>query len=208
MKKFILLTLCLFNVAYADSIQLPNLSKSATGTSLGGGKYGLDISLPPGAVSINGSVPIGSVYNPGDNGLTSLSIRKDSSGPITGVADGDYTPLLVDSTGALKVSELVVGKSYTGSVRLNYVLSPVTTGAWVQLIASTSAAASEISVFDSSGQTMELGIGGSGSESRISLIFPGGQGTIPISIPAGSRISIRAVSGNASVGEIDLNLYN
>jgi len=112
MKKFILLALCLFNVAYADSIQLPNLNKAATGTSLGGGKYGLDINLPPGAVTIDGSKDIGSAATiPGDKGLTTLSVRKDSLGPLTGVADGDYTPLQVNSDGQLKVEASVTSNT-------------------------------------------------------------------------------------------------
>lgn len=251
MKKFILLALCLFSVAYADSIQLPNLGKAATGTSLGGGKYGLDINLPPGAVSINGSVVIGTPNAPGDSGLTSLSVRKDSSGPLTGVADGDYTPLIVDANGDLKVSasnpanaadgsaapsvgtmmggydgtnlqylsvdstgKLNInvtpddGKAYADSARNVYSVTNVTTGAWVQLIASTAAAATEIQLFDSSGQTLELGIGGSGSESRVLIISPGGNGAVPLAIPSGSRISVRAISATASVGEIDVTLLN
>ena len=38
--------------ALAEPIVLPNLNKNATGSSLGGGKYALDVSLPPGAVKI------------------------------------------------------------------------------------------------------------------------------------------------------------
>lgn len=251
MKKFLLVFILLFNLAHADSIQLPNLGKAATGTSLGGGKYGLDINLPPGAVSINGSVVIGTPNAPGDSGLTSLSVRKDSSGPITGVADGDYTPLLVDSNGDLRVvgsnaanaadgaaapavggmvggydgtnlqylsvdstGKLNInvsahsGKSYSDSARNVYSITNVTTGAWVELIASTAAAATEIQLFDSSGQTLELGIGGSGSESRVLIVSPGGNGAVPLSIPSGSRLSVRAISATASVGELDITLLN
>jgi len=90
--------------ALADPIQLPNLSKSATGTSLGGGKYALDVNIPSGSVSVTGAQVIGGAYSGGDSGLTSLAVRKDAAGPLAGVADGDYTPLLVDSNGYLKIS--------------------------------------------------------------------------------------------------------
>jgi hypothetical protein len=64
-----------------------------------------------------------------------------------------------------------------------------------------------LEIFDSSGQTMELGMGASGSETRIALILPGGNGQIPILIQQGTRLSVRAVSGTASSGELDLNAY-
>jgi hypothetical protein len=93
-------------------------------------------------------------------------------------------------------------------VRNDYSSVNVTTGAWVQLIASTASAVNQIFVFDSSGQTMELGVGPAASEARVSIIVPGGNGDIPLAIPASSRVSVRAISATASVGEIDINLYS
>jgi len=100
------------------------------------------------------------------------------------------------------------GKSRANApVRNDYASTPVTTGAYVQLIASTTSATSEIEIFDSSGQTMVLAVGGSGSEVDQLNIFPGGNGRVPLLIPAGSRVSVKAVSATANVGEIDINLY-
>lgn len=98
MKKLLGLLLLLTGTAWAasDSIYLPNLRQNLTGTSLGGGKFGLD-------ASIGGTQTIGGIYTPGEAGLTSMAIRKDAAGPLAGVVDGDYTPLLVDANGALKV---------------------------------------------------------------------------------------------------------
>ncbi len=96
-----------------------------------------------------------------------------------------------------------VGSAYADSVRHDY-SSNVTTGAWVQLIAATAAVINGFMIFDSSGKTLELGVGGSGSESRILIIPPGGFGhIIPIKIAAGSRLAIKAISGTASAGEFD-----
>lgn len=194
----------------ADPIQLPNLSKTATGTSLGGGKYALDVSLPPGAVSIGGSQTIGGAYTPGETGLTSLAIRKDAAGPLTGVADGDYTPLLVDSLGQLKVNAALSSPSVSvvESIRNDYTSVPVTTTGWVELIASTAADIKSLEIFDSSGRTLELGIGGAGSEVHLIYVVPGGNGKVDVDIAAGSRVSIQAVSGNAAVGELDINAYS
>lgn len=124
------------------------------------------------------------------------------------IAGWDGTNVRVFKVNA--AGELVTEKTYldcVSTVRNVYSSTPVTTGAWVQLVASTSIAVKEIEIFDSSGQTMELGLGGAGSEVRKLLVIPGGNGKVFCVIPAGSRVSIRAVSGSASVGEIDVNFY-
>lgn len=94
----------------------------------------------------------------------------------------------------------------TGGVsnRIVYTITPVTTSAWVQVYASLPYAMNTVSILDSSGQTLELGLGGAGSEFRILLIPPGG-GTFPLGITSGGRISIRAVSASATTGENDIN---
>ena len=92
-------------------------------------------------------------------------------------------------------------------VRNDYTSTSVTTSAYVQLIASTSAAYNAIEIFDSSGQTLKLAIGGSGSEVDQFIIFPGGNGRIPYTVASGSRISIKALSATANTGEIDINFY-
>lgn len=43
----------------------------------------------------------------GDSGLSALAVRADSDGPLSGVDDGEYTPLQVDSNGRLKVNAQV-----------------------------------------------------------------------------------------------------
>jgi hypothetical protein len=97
---------------------------------------------------------------------------------------------------------------YVGRVRLVYSSTNVTTGAWVQLLASVGATAiKEIEIFDSSGETLELGVGASGSESVRVYVIPGGNGKIPMQIAINTRLAIRAVSATANVGEIVVNLY-
>lgn len=97
------------------------------------------------------------------------------------------------------------GKAYSDSVRNAYASVNVTTGAWVQLIASTAAEISGITLFDSCGQTLELGTGAAASETRKLIIPPGGiDGVVPITIPAGTRVAVRAVSANCTSGELDI----
>ena len=110
-----------------------------------------------------------------------------------------------DSTGTIKQA----GKSIANSpVRNDYTSTAVTTGAYVQLVASLTSACTEIEIFDSSGQTLKIATGGAGSEVDQINIFPGGNGRIPLAIAAGTRVSVRAVSATASVGELDINFYS
>lgn len=92
-------------------------------------------------------------------------------------------------------------------VRNDYTSVNVTTAAYVQLVASTTSATSEIEIFDSSGQTLKLAVGAAASEVDQIIIFPGGNGRIPLKIPASSRVSVKALSATASLGEIDVNFY-
>lgn len=101
------------------------------------------------------------------------------------------------------------GRTYADSARNAYASTSVTTGAWVQLIASTAATINCLTLFDSSGQTLELGTGAAASETRQLIIPPGGlDGCTPLLIASGTRVSVRAVSATASSGEIDLTGMN
>lgn len=46
----------------------------------------------------------GAAWSAGTMGIETLAVRQDASGPLTGVADGDWSPLQVDANGALKVA--------------------------------------------------------------------------------------------------------
>lgn len=97
---------------------------------------------------------------------------------------------------------------YANRVRLVYSATNVTTGAWVELLSSVGAAdIKEIEIFDSSGETLELGVGAAASEVSKAYVVPGGNGRIPLQITAGTRLAIQAVSATANSGEIVINLY-
>ena len=120
------------------------------------------------------------------------------------------------STEAKQDSTITELQTIKGSVqRLNsvtlcrnvYSTTSVTTGAYVQLIASMPAAVKEVEIFDSSGETLVLAVGGAGSEADKVYVFPGGNGRIPLQIAASARLSIKAVSNNATSGEFTANFY-
>jgi hypothetical protein len=120
------------------------------------------------------------------------------------------TRLLVDGSGVTQpisgtVTTVDTGYSNVEFIRNDYSSTNVTTAAYVELIASTSNAYKEIEIFDSSGQTLKLAFGAAASEVDKMLIFPGGNSTVRLAVPAATRISIKAVSATASVGEISIN---
>lgn len=100
------------------------------------------------------------------------------------------------------------GRISVSIIRNVYSSTNVTTAAYVQLVASTSASINLLDIFDSSGQTLVIGVGASGSEVPQFNIYPGGNGSIPLAIPSGSRIAIKAISGTASTGELDINAFS
>lgn len=101
-------------------------------------------------------------------------------------------------------------ESPVSTIRNVYSVTPVTTSAYVQLSASLPNFIRAVQIFDSSGQLLQLALGAAGHEVLVPwVIMPGGQGDmIPMVGAVGQRLSIKAVSGTANSGEIDLNLYN
>lgn len=97
--------------------------------------------------------------------------------------------------------------SANAPVRNDYTSVSVSTAAYTTLVASLTSAVTELEIFDSSGQTLVLATGAAASEVNQVIVFPGGNGRIPLAIAAGVRVSIKALSATANVGEIDLNFY-
>lgn len=87
----------------------------------------------------------------------------------------------------------------------SYSSTSVTTSAYVQLIASTTSEADVVQIFDSSGQAMIIATGGAGSEVDQIYVPPGGT-DFNLYIAAGTRVSIKALTGTASSGYLLVNL--
>lgn len=126
------------------------------------------------------------------------------------VAGSDGTnarTLSTDASGNLNVNSVAAtGRTTVNLVRNDYSSANVTTAAYTQLIASTADTTNYIYVFDSSGQTLFLAVGAAASEVNKFYIVPGGNGIVNLTIPSGSRVSVKAVSGNATAGELSLTL--
>jgi hypothetical protein len=162
-------------------------------------------SVPPSVYTIEQGIEAKSIATP---------VKSVIFGETTG-GGGGYVAVKVNPSGALTVEADVTGTvqvqngvTYRERAILEYSSTNVTTGAWTQLLASVGATAiKEIEIFDSSGEILELAFGAAGSESVKSYIIPGGNGRIPLQIPAGTRLSIKAVSATANSGVIVVNLY-
>ena len=107
---------------------------------------------------------------------------------------------------AIPTTSSSAGKAVnTAPVYTVYSSTPVTTSAYTQLVASTSAAVTHLSIFDSSGQGMILATGAAASEVVQLYIQPGG-GEYDLAIPSGTRIAIKALTATASNGYQLLNM--
>ncbi len=82
----------------------------------------------------------------------------------------------------------------------------ITSAAYVQLIASTAAAAKQVYIFEGFGTSMKLAFGGAGAEVDQIYVDPGGPGLIPLAVPAGTRVSVKSVATTANTGEFIINL--
>ena len=65
----------------------------------------------------------------------------------------------------------------------------------------------EIEIFDSSGEVLALAFGAPGSEVDQFFIVPGGNGRMKVAIPAGTILSVRARSANATTGLLVINFF-
>lgn len=85
---------------------------------------------------------------------------------------------------------------------LSYSSTNVTTSAYVTLVASTPINVSRIYVCDNSGQILKIATGASNSEVDLVAVPLNACILIPLSpsMPAGTRLSIRAISATANTG--------
>lgn len=92
-------------------------------------------------------------------------------------------------------------------LRNDYSSTNVTTAAYVELVAALSNNVSEVEIFDSSGETLVLALADAGNEADEFYIIPGGNGRMKALLPKGARLSIKAISGNATTGELIINMW-
>ncbi len=176
-----------------NAANVPFFTQGTNGTSINAFGSGADGStVPRSTLSTRHetvSTPLAAQLS---NGTTAITYGAGAS--------TSASPRVVISTD----SPAPAGRAYADSARNAYSSTNVTTGAWVQIDASTAAAINALTVFDSCGQTLELGTGAAAAETRVLIVTPGGfDGILPLAIAAGTRLSLRAISGNCTTGEFN-----
>ena len=146
----------------------------------------------------------------GTDGTLIKPIKVDTAGVVATSAtqSGSWTVLPGNTANTTAWLVTQNGRSQANApVRNDYSSVNVTTGAYVQLVASTTSITNVLEIFDSSGQTLYLATGAAASEVNQLIIYPGGNGRVEFKIAAGTRVSIKAISATANTGEIDVNFY-
>ena len=130
----------------------------------------------------------------------------DTDGVLDSTSDmtlAGVTYVLVGTASPLQAQDSLTGPVFRDFH--DYSSVNVTTAAYVELIASTSVACKQLEIFDSSGQLLILALGAAASEVDKLYILPGGNGQVICNIPAGTRVSIKAVSASATAGYLAIN---
>lgn len=102
---------------------------------------------------------------------------------------------LASNQSALSISQN--GLALYGSTAIDTSSTNITSAAWVELIASTTGAATYVNIFNGSGSFLELGVGAAAAEARV-LIIPAGGVDSRLTIASGARVSVRRISGVSS----------
>ena len=174
-------------VGGSDGINLQPISTNTSGQINVNNISGV-VSLPTGAATSTNQATI--IANQTNGTQTSVVTQ-----PTASLLNATVTPAS-GATFSIAITGTVVANA---PVYNDYTSTNITTGAYVQLVASTTNTINNIHIFDSSGQTMILAVGAPGSEVNQVYVQPGGD-TFTLRIPAGSRISYKALTANATAG--------
>lgn len=141
---------------------------------------------------------------------TTIAETQEAQVVIIAAMGSDNKPYILnvdELTGQIPVSTTGLNPTVKEVVRNVYSSVNVTTSAFVQLIASTSAAIKKWDIFDSSGQTLALASGAAASEVIFAYVAPGST-EFEHYLAAGTRVSIKALSATANTGEIVINAWS
>lgn len=116
-----------------------------------------------------------------------------NSVPVTLASDQSTLPVAQEGLAAVNLATI----DFTGT--------PVTSAAYVTLLASTSAAIKKVQIFMGQGSPLILALGAASSEVDQIYIFPGGNGLMELEIPTSTRVSLKAVNTSATEGYILVN---
>lgn len=137
------------------------------------------------------------------DGTNTAAVKAASTAPVA--AD----PALVVAVSPNSVMPSTIGRAKVDQFFHDYASTNVTTSGYTTINklpsgTTTASAANAIEIFDSSGESLILAVN---SVDQI-LIMPGGNGLIPLAIPSGATITVKAKTATASSGFLAINLYS
>lgn len=221
----------------ASTAALQSNVQSAPGTpqtialTVQGNASGVALPISAAALPLPTGAATSALQTTGNTSLATIATNTGST--VTNQTNGTQTSRLTDgtNTAAVKASStapvatdpaLVVavspnspapkgtaGRSLANAPTVTTYATPITSAGYTTIIASTTSATNLVELFDSSGVALFFATGAAASEVNQFVIYPGGNGAVSLSIPAGSRISYKAVSASAtgSTAYNVLNLY-
>ena len=143
------------------------------------------------------AVPVQATQIGGSDGTNLRAIKVSTAGVVS--VDGSGSTQPVTQQGRVKAN--------TPSFNTNS-SSNITTSAYLQLVASTTSACTAVEVYNQSASSIYFATGGAGAEVDQFIIPPGGNGLLPITIAASTRISVKAVDATANSGSLIVNYWS
>jgi hypothetical protein len=158
-------------------------------------------------IATNSATQATSVNQTASNGF--LSTIATNTPTVGQKASAGSSPVVIANDQSAIPVKSSVGRVFANTPTVTTYATPVTSTTFVTIVASTTLATNLVELFDSSGVAIYFAVGAVASEVIQFVIYPGGNGQVPLSIPAGSRISYKAVSASATGASAYnvLNLY-
>jgi len=150
-------------------------------------------------VATDDDVPVS--INAGTNNIGDVDIASAIPAGTNNIGDVDVATIAA-GTNNIGIVE-AAGKSSVELIHNDHSSTAITTSAYVQLVASTSGDVNRWHIFDGSGEGLILATGSAASEVDIAYIPPGGlDSPLDLYVASGTRISVKALTGNTSSGDL------
>lgn len=184
-------------VCSATNLDVRDLTDASDSVQIGDGTDTLLVAAD-GSITVNNQTAL-------DQASDSVAIG-DGTDTIAISASGEASVTLTTAipagTNNIGVVESA-GKSSVEVVRNDHSSTAVTTGAYVELVASTSGTINRFHIFDSSGEALILATGAAASEVDVAYIPPGGlDAPLDLNVASGTRLSVKALTADTSVGDL------
>jgi hypothetical protein len=171
----------------AHGLQGGDLIRFVTGANIGLDRIVKSIGLTADSFYLTQALP----FDPTAN---TFDVYRSTS--VTSNANGELTITVGEST------ETVKGSAYHDAS-----LSNITMLAYTELITATAADITSIQLLDTTGSWFVFATGLAAAEVDLFNVGPGSDQKVPVVIPAGTRLSIKALDADATAGAFAINLF-